>query len=159
MNFATGSLRMKWPSSSSIMMPIETIGLVIEKMRNKVSCAIGAADVGLCLPSASNQPIWPRRATMTVAPGRVPLSISRLKMSDIRCSRADDSPIDSGLAWGRDGVCGAVADLAAVWAVMVSPDLLLSLLVAQVEVWRRTRQLNRAFCRNGAIGQRCPNRG
>src|SRR5665213_2360029 len=126
------------------MMPIETMGLVIEKIRNRVSCAIGAAAAGLCWPSASNQPIWPRRATIRVAPGRVPLSISRLKVSDIRCNRADDSPIVSGLAWGRDGVCGAVACLAAVWAVMVSPVLLLSLL-AWAEVWRRTRGLNRAF--------------
>jgi hypothetical protein len=114
------------------MMPTETIGLVIEKMRNRVSCAIGAAAVGLCLPSASNQPIWPRRATMTVAPGRVPLSISRWKASDIRCSLTDDSPSDSGLAWGKAGVCGAVAGLAAAGlaadcAVMVSPVLFLSL--------------------------------
>jgi hypothetical protein len=38
------------------MMPTDTIGLVIEKMRKIESCAIGAAPVGLCLPSASNQP-------------------------------------------------------------------------------------------------------
>ena len=57
MNFATGSLRMKWPSSTSIMMPTETIGLVIEKMRKMLSCAIGALAAGLCRPIASNQPI------------------------------------------------------------------------------------------------------
>ena len=121
MNLATGSLSRKWPSSSSIMMPTETIGLVIEKMRKMVSCAIGAAAAGLCLPSASNQPIWPRRATITVAPGMVPLSISRLKASDIRCRPDGDSPSDSGLACGSGGVCGAAACLAAVCAVMVSP--------------------------------------
>ena len=93
------------------MMPTETIGLVIEKMRKMVSCAIGAEAAGLCRPIASNQPIWPRRATITVAPGRVPLSTSRLKASDIRCSRAGDSPSGSGLAWGRDGVCGAAVVL------------------------------------------------
>ena len=79
-------------------MPTETIGLVIEKMRNRVLCAIGAAASGLCLPSASNQPIWPRRATIMVTPGMVPLSISRLNASDIRCSRIGDSPSDSGFA-------------------------------------------------------------
>ncbi len=110
------------------MMPTETIGFVIEKMRNRVLCAIGAEASGLCLPSASNQPIWPLRATITVAPGRVPLSISRLKASDMRCSRTDDSPIDSGLACGKEGVCGAAARLAAVWAFMISPDWRLSLL-------------------------------
>ena len=103
------------------MMPTETIGLVMEKMRKIVSCAIGADAAGLCLPSASNQPIWPRRATITVAPGRVPLSISRLKASDIRCSRVEESPSDSGLACGSGGVCGARGCLAAVCAVMVSP--------------------------------------
>ena len=118
---------MKWPSSTSIMMPTETIGLVIEKMRKIESCAIGAP-AGACRPMASNQPIWPLRATSTVAPGRVPLSTSRLKASDILCSRAAESPIDSGLAWGRDGVCGADACLAATCAFMVSPDRCYSLL-------------------------------
>src|SRR4051794_41185123 len=121
MNFATGSPRMKWPSSTSIMMPTETIGLVIEKMRNRLSCAIGAELAGLWRPIASNQPIWPRRATITVAPGRVPLSTSRLKASDISCSRLADSPIVSGLACGREGVEGADVGRAAVWAFMVSP--------------------------------------
>src|ERR1700760_4825461 len=109
------------------MMPTETIGFVIEKMRNSVLCAIGADASGLCLPSASNQPIWPLRATITVAPGRVPLSISRLNASDIRCSRTGDSPIDSGLACGREGVWGLAACWAAVCAFMVSPDGLLLL--------------------------------
>ena len=67
------------------MTTTETTGLVIEKMRKIVLFAIGIACDGLCLPSASNQPIWPRRATITVTPGNVPLSISRLKMSDMRC--------------------------------------------------------------------------
>ena len=93
---------------------------------------MGAAAVGLCLPSASNQPIWPRRATITVAPGSVPLSISRLNASDIRCSRTEDSPIASGLAWGRDGVCGAAVCFAAACGVMVSPVALLSGLMASL---------------------------
>jgi hypothetical protein len=103
------------------MMPTDTIGFVIEKMRKIESCAIGVEAAGLCLPSASNQPIWPRRATSTVTPGMVPLSISRLNASDMRCNRTDDSPSDSGLACGSGGVCGAAACLAAVCAVMVSP--------------------------------------
>jgi elongation factor Tu len=37
------------------------------------------------------------------------LSISRLKASDIRCSRTGDSPSDSGLAWGSGGVCDQAA--------------------------------------------------
>ena len=106
-------------------MPSETIGLVIEKMRKTVSRAIGAAASGLCLPSASNQPIWPRRATITVAPGRVPLSISRLNASDRRCNRKGASPSVSGLAWGSGGVCGAAGCLAAACGVMISPLLLL----------------------------------
>src|SRR5450759_1416127 len=114
------------------MMPTETIGLVIEKMRKRVLCAIGVAAVGLCLPSASNQPIWPRRATITVAPGRVPLSISRLKASDMRCSRVEERPSDSGLAFGSVGVCGAAVCLAAVCAVMVSPFALVAL------AWRKS---------------------
>src|ERR1700761_9282545 len=117
------------------MMPTETIGLVIEKIRNSVSRAIGAESPGPCLPSASNQPIWPRRATITVAPGRVPLSISRGNASDMRCSRTGDNPIDCGLASGKGGVCGAAvlgAELAAVCAFMVSPFLLL-LLVARMK--------------------------
>src|ERR1700681_4472156 len=125
MNFATGSLSRKWPSSISVMMPIETIGLVIEWIRKIVFWVIGVEAAGLCLPSASNQPIWPRRATITVTPGTVPLSISRLNASDIRCSRIDESPSDSGFAWGSGGVCGARAGFAAVCAVMVSPVLLL----------------------------------
>ena len=104
---------MKWPSSTSIMMPIETIGLVIEKMRKMVSCAIGVVAAGLCLPSASNQPIWPRRATITVAPGMVPLSISRLNASDMRCNRTVESPTDSGLAWAAAGSAGRVCLAAA----------------------------------------------
>src|SRR5229473_2532203 len=106
------------------MMPTETIGLVIEKIRKIVSFAIGALVSGLCRPIASNQPIWPWRATITVAPGRVPLSTSRLKASDIRCSRAGDNPSDSGLAWGRDGVRGADVGLAEACAFMVSPIVL-----------------------------------
>ena len=75
-----------------------------------LSRVIGALWAGFCRPSASNQPIWPRRATITVTPGMVPLSISRLNASDIRASRAGDSPSDSGFACGSGGVCGA-ADL------------------------------------------------
>src|SRR5271155_4050247 len=88
------------------MMPMETIGLVMEKMRKIVSRIIGALVLGSCLPSASNQPIWPPLATMTVAPGMVPLSISRWKTSDIRCKRDEDNPNDSGFACGKGGVCG-----------------------------------------------------
>ena len=132
MNFATGSPRMKWPSSTSIMMPTETIGLVIEKMRKMLSCAIGAAAAGLCRPIASNQPIWPRRATMTVAPGRVPLSTSRLKASDIRCRRTVDSPIVSGLACGErrglGGGCRAGRRSARSWSL---PLLLLFVMDAK----------------------------
>jgi hypothetical protein len=100
------------------MMPTETIGLVMEKMRKMELCAIGALAAGLWLPSASNQPIWPRRATSTVTPGMVPLSMSRLNASDIRCSRACESPSDSGLACGSDGVCGAGLCFAAVCGVI-----------------------------------------
>ena len=85
--------------------------------------AIGAADAGLCRPSASNQPIWPRRATRTVTPGMVPLSISRLNASDIRCKRCGESPIDCGLPIGSGGVCralrgGMAVKLETVWAVI-----------------------------------------
>ena len=121
MNFATGSLSTKWPSSISIMMPTETIGFVMEKIRKIELCAIGADAAGFCLPSASNQPIWPRRATITVAPGRVPLSISRLKASDNRCSRTGERPSASGFPCGSGGVWGAVGCLAAACGVMVSP--------------------------------------
>src|SRR5258705_6955205 len=126
------------------MMPTETIGLVIEKMRKMLSCAIGALAAGLCRPIASNQPIWPRRATITVAPGSVPLSISRLNASDIFCRSAVESPIDSGLASGRGGVCGADACLAAVCAFMVSPVALVVMARAnlawksRLEQWRLT---------------------
>src|SRR5947207_15802354 len=92
MYLAIGSLSSKWPSSSSIMMPTETIGFVIEKMRKIEFCAIGAEAAGSCLPKASNQPIWPRRATITVTPGMVPLSISRLNASDMRCNRTERQP-------------------------------------------------------------------
>src|SRR6266849_266622 len=108
------------------MMPIETIGLVMEKIRKMVLCAIGAEDAGLCLPSASNQPIWPRRATITVRPGTVPFSISRLNASDMRCNRREERPSDSGLAWGSGEVCGAGLCFAAVCAFMVSPVVLFS---------------------------------
>src|SRR3954454_14192614 len=121
MNFATASARIKWPSSTSAMMPTDTIGLVIEKMRKIESCAIGAAPVGLCLPSASNQPTLPCRATSTVTPGMVPLSISRLKASDMAWRRGRDSPSVSGRDSGRGGVFGAVegrwAAVADAWAV------------------------------------------
>src|SRR5580698_2550443 len=90
-------------------------------MRKMVSCAIGAGAAGLCWPTASNQAIWPRRATSMVAPGMVPLSTSRLNASDRRCKRTDDSPTDSGLAWGRGGVCGLLWGLVAACGVMVSP--------------------------------------
>src|SRR6202012_5528020 len=106
---------------------VETIGLVMEKMRKMVSCAIGVSTAGLCRPIASNQPILPWRATSTVAPGMVPLSISRLNASDIVGSRLAESPIDCGLASGRGGVCGVAADLGAVCAFMISPVMLLSL--------------------------------
>src|SRR5580700_8780104 len=130
------------------MMATETIGLVIEKMRKMLFCAIGVPPAGLCLPSASNQPIWPRRATMMVTPGMVPLSISRENASDIRCNRMAESPSDSGFAWGRGGVFGAARGFAAVCAVMVSPFTFV--LGRQVssgyrQVWRRTLGLNRAL--------------
>ena len=108
------------------MMPTETIGLVMEKMRKSVSCAIGALAVGLCFPTASNQPILPRRATSTVAPGSVPLSTSRLNASDSFCSRALESPIASGLASGKGGVSGADVLRAALCAFMVSPVALVA---------------------------------
>src|SRR6185437_10420590 len=106
--------------------------LVMEKMRKIVLCAIGVLVAGLCRPIASNQPILPWRATSTVTPGIVPLSISRLNASDIFCRRFVERPIDPGLASGRGGVCGAVAGfavagLAAVCAFMISPVMLLSL--------------------------------
>ena len=85
---------------------------------------IGAVVDGFCWPSASNQPIWPRRATMMVTPGMVPLSISRLNASEARCNRIGDSPSDSGLAWGNGGVRGAARGFAAVCAVMISPIFL-----------------------------------
>src|SRR5215467_8114293 len=75
---------------------------------------------------ASNQPIWPRRATITVAPGMVPLSTSRLNASDILESRAGESPRDSGLACGSGGVWGLRAGLAAVCAFIVFSRWLLS---------------------------------
>jgi len=102
------------------MTPTETSGFVMEKMRKIVSRVIGAGFAGFCFPSASNQAIFPRRATMTVAPGMVPLSISRLKASDIRCSRGCESPSDSGFASGSGGVCGVAGCLAAVCAVIFS---------------------------------------
>src|SRR3982750_2062056 len=100
------------------MVPTETIGLVIEKMRNTLSFAIGAAEAGACRRVASTQPIWPRRATMKVRPGRVPLSTSRRKASEARCSRTDESPSASGLASESDGVWGADECFAAVCGVM-----------------------------------------
>src|SRR6478672_9765100 len=145
MNLAIGSLSRKWPSSSSIMVPTETIGFVIEKMRKIELCAIAVEAAGFCLPSASNQPIWPRRATITVTPGMVPLSMSRLNASDIRCSRTEESPSASGFAWGRGGVCGAAGCLAADSAVMVPPCCSCLAWLAWREVWRRTAGLNRAF--------------
>ncbi|MGY3234099.1 hypothetical protein ACVMAJ_000989 [Bradyrhizobium sp. USDA 4448] len=100
-------------------MPTETIGLVIEKSRKIESSAI-AGPAGLCLPSASNQPTWPWRATSTVTPGTVPLSISRLNAPDIASRRERDRPSVSGLASGIGGVFGAVAAWVAV-AVMGTP--------------------------------------
>src|SRR5579872_183038 len=83
---------------------------------------------------------------MTVAPGRVPLSISRWKASDRRCKRPFDNPSDSGFASGKGGVRGAVIALAAVCAVIFSP-LLVLLAGASTgggcQVWRRRRLLNR----------------
>jgi hypothetical protein len=128
------------------MMPIETVGLVIEKIRKMEFCAIGAADAGLWRPSASNQPIWPRRATIMVMPGMVPLSMSRLNASDIRCSPVNESPSASGLACGSGGVCGMADCFAADSAVMVSPfDLVACLLLGSAEFWRRKMALDRLF--------------
>src|ERR1700733_7571272 len=95
------------------MTPMETIGLVMEKMRKIVSRVIGAPAAGSCLPSASNHPIWPPLATMMVAPGMVPLSISRWETADIRCRRDEDSPSDSGFPCGKGGVWGLRAGLVA----------------------------------------------
>src|SRR5260370_3139641 len=103
------------------MTRIETIGFVIEKIRKIESCASGPLPRGSFLGSAPTEPIWPRRAAMMVTPGMVPLSMSRLNASDMRCSRTDDSPSDSGLAWGSGGVFGAGACLAAGCAFMVPP--------------------------------------
>src|SRR5262249_22684353 len=95
--------------------------------------SVGVDESGPCRPMASNQPIWPRLATMTVAPGRVPLSTSRLKVSDIRCSRAGDSASDSGFARGKGGVWGTAAGLVAVCAVMVSPVALVTCLFVYLD--------------------------
>src|ERR1700733_6163073 len=122
------------------MTPIETIGLVMEKMRKIVSGVIGAFAPGSCLPSTSNQPIWPPLATMMVAPGMVPLSISRWNTSDIRCKRDEDSPSDSGFACGKGGVWGLRAGLVADCADMMSPLTLFVRSLAQkpwIEQWRR----------------------
>src|SRR5258707_1895462 len=51
----------------------------------------------------------------------VPLPMPSFNASDMRCSRKDDSPSDSGLAWGSGGVFGAGAGLAAGCAFMVPP--------------------------------------
>ena len=144
MNFATGSLSRKWPSSTSIMMPTETIGLVIEKMRKIELCAIGAEAAGPCRPSASNQPIWPRRATSTVAPGQgalVDLALEGVR-HPLQPDRGEAQRSRSGL--GEGGVCGMAVGLAAVSAVMVSPALLL-LLPGLEQVWRRMPGLNSRF--------------
>jgi len=118
----------------------ETIGFVIEKMRKMLSCAIGAAAAG----SAGDRvepAIWPRRATSTVAPGRVPLSTSRLKASDRRCKRTVESQL-FGLACGRRGeradVCRAA--VARSWSL---PFALVD--CGSGEVWRRMPPLNSAF--------------
>src|ERR1700712_2535193 len=87
-------------------------------MRKMLSRVIGALRAGFCAPSASNQPIWPRRATITVTPGMVPLSISRLNASDIRASRVGESPSDSGFVSGSGGVCGVLTCLVAACAFM-----------------------------------------
>src|SRR6185312_11213407 len=87
---------------------------------------------------ASNQPIWPLRATSTVAPGSVPLSTSRLNASESFSSREADKPMLSGLAWGRDGVCRGLTCFAAVWAFMVFSRVLLSAWMkcgAEVTAW------------------------
>src|SRR5436305_10467648 len=87
-------------------------------MRKMLSRVIGALLAGSCRPSASNQPIWPRRATSTVTPGMVALSISRLNASDIRPNRVGESPSDSGLDSGSGGVCGVLTCLVAACAFM-----------------------------------------
>ena len=114
------------------MMPTETIGLVMEKMRNRVLCAIGAGLAGFCRPSASNQPIWPRRATIMVTPGDGSLVDVALERVRHALQPDGESPSDSGLAWGRGGVCGAAGCLAAVCAVMVS--LPLALVVGRIDI-------------------------
>src|SRR4029077_17395612 len=91
------------------MTPTDTTGFVMEKMRKMVSCVIAAAWEGLCFPSASNTPLWPRRATMIVAPGMVPLSISRRNTSDMRCSAGAKSP-SYGLSRWNDPIGGVTLD-------------------------------------------------
>src|SRR6185312_3862151 len=96
-----------------------------------------------------------------VTPGVVPLSMSRLNASDIRCNLTRESPSDSGLAWGRAGVCGAAWRLPAVCAVMVSLPLALVVLLAGSissgygQVWRRTAGLNRALTASRLQSGRC----
>src|SRR5581483_2967288 len=139
MYFDSGSLSSTRPCSTSCMMPTETIGLVIEKMRNTLSGRIGASDTGPWRPRQSKCATLPLRPTITTAPGRVPLSISRLNASDSAFSRADEKPRLSGFAFGSGGVVrpfflGAGDFLAAAARGMRrSPDCLFGCLARCVE--------------------------
>jgi hypothetical protein len=88
---------------------------------------------------------------MIVAPGMVPLSISRLKASDMRCSARSESPIDSGLTKGRGGVCRTGPGLAVVGAVIFSPYALFTLFwiagpLGPRQVWAEKTSLAEKIC-------------
>ncbi len=104
MYFDNGSLMRSFPCSTSCMIATETIGLVIEKIRNTESGRIFASDAGPCRPIASKCATLPLRPTITTAPGNVPLSTSRASTSDSVFNRADEKPRLSGFAFGRAGV-------------------------------------------------------
>ncbi len=128
MYFASGSVEQQIrPSSTSCMMPIETIGLVIEKMRKMLSRVIGALGAG-GLPAERLEPAdlaaagdqhgdAGHGALVDLALERVrhPLQPAWRQSERFRPARR-----------GSGGVCGTVACFAAACAFMRVSRLILS---------------------------------
>ena len=150
MYLAIGSLSRKWPSSSSIMMPTETIGLVMEKMRNRVLCAIGAGLAGI-LPAERLEPADLAAARDHHGHARrgslVDVALERVRHPlQPDGARARAIPVWPGGGAGSAGRRGVWRRFARSWSL----SLLLLLLAGSIssgygQVWRRTLGLNRAL--------------
>ena len=80
---AIGSVRANRPSSSSMSAAVEVTGLVIEAMRNRLSCSMGSPTSLSRDPTHARWTISPSRQTIVAAPASAPAITSASRAAAI----------------------------------------------------------------------------